>query len=61
MIGRMITRKTLFLDEEKYSTFIDFGFLINDLSIDIDDEDIHKLQEAFNHFTSKVTVKEEEN
>lgn len=60
MANRMITQKTLFLDEEKYNTFIEFMFLINDLTSNLDDADIDELQEAFDHFTSKVTVKEEE-
>ena len=60
MAGRMITQKILFLDGEKYNIFIDFMFLINDLASNLDDTDIDELQEAFDYFTSKVTVKEEE-
>lgn len=56
----MVTQKTLFLDEEKYNTFIEFMFLINDLASNLDDADIDELQEAFDCFTDKVTVKEEE-
>ena len=59
-MARMVTQKTLFLDEEKYNTFIEFMFLINDLASNLDDVDIDKLQEAFDDFTDKVTVKEEE-
>ena len=60
MANRIITQKTLFLDKEKYNTFIDFMFLIGDLASNLDDADIDELQEAFDYFTSNVTVKEEE-
>ena len=60
MAGRIITQKTLFLDEKDYNTFVDFTFLINDLTSNLDDEDIYEFQEAFDHFTSKVIIKEEE-
>ena len=60
MASRIITQKTLFLDEEKYNTFIDFMFLIGDLASNLDDADIDELQEAFDDFTDKVTVKKEE-
>ena len=56
----MITQKTLFLDEKDYNTFVDFTFLINDLTSNLEDEDIYEFQEAFDHFTSKVKIKEEE-
>lgn len=56
----MITQKTLFLDGESYSTFVDFTFLINDLASNLDDADLDELQEAFDYFTNKVIIKEEE-
>ena len=60
MANRMITQKTLFLDGESYSTFVDFTFLINDLASNLDDADLDELQEAFDYFTNKVIIKEEE-
>ena len=60
MAGRMVTQKTLFLDEKDYKIFLDFAFLIADLLSNLDDEDIDELQEAIDQFTDKVKVVKEE-
>lgn len=60
MAGRMVTEKTLFLDEKDYQTFIDFTFLISDLASNLDDADIDDLQEAIEQFVEKVGVLVEE-
>ena len=59
MAGRMVTQKTLFLDEIDYTVFEDFTFLINDLASNLDEEAINELQEALDTFTSYVEVKSE--
>ena len=60
MAGRMITQKTLFLDEEDYNIFLDFSFLMTDLANNLDDKDIFELQEAIDQFVERVKVKKEE-
>ena len=59
MAGRMVTQKTLFLDEEDYNTFLNFIFLINNLN-NFDEEEINELQEAINVFIEKVNIEKEE-
>lgn len=59
MAGRIVTQKTLFLDEKDYNTFVDFSFLITDLASNLDDEDIDELQEAIEHFVERVNVEME--
>lgn len=56
MAGRMITQKTLFLDEMDYHTFLDFIFLMTDLASNLNEEEIYELQEAIERFTERVNV-----
>lgn len=56
MAGRMITQKTLFLDERDYHTFLDFIFLMTDLESNLNEEEIYELQEAIERFTERVNV-----
>lgn len=56
MAGRMITQKTLFLDEMDYHTFLDFTFLMTDLASNLNDEEIDELQEAIERFAERVNV-----
>ena len=60
MAGRMITQKTLFLDEKDYNIFQDFSCLINDLASNLDEEEIDELYEVFEKFVKKVNIKKEE-
>ena len=60
MAGRVETQKTLFLDDKDYNTFLDFIFLINDLTSNLDDAEIDELQEAVEQFVEKVEVVMEE-
>jgi hypothetical protein len=60
MAGRMVTQKTLFLDEKDYRTFLDFTFLINDLASNLAEVEIDDLQEAIEQFVEKVNVEMEE-
>ena len=60
MAGRMITQKTLFLDEMDYHTFLDFIFLMTDLASNLNEEEIYELQEAIEQFVAKVDVEMEE-
>ena len=60
MAGRMVTQKTLFLDEKDYITFENFTLLICDLASNLDDEDIDELQEALEHFNAKIYIEQEE-
>ena len=60
MAGRMITQKTLFLDEKDYKTFMDFTIIIADWASNLDDEDLDELQEALEQFIERVDVKMEE-
>lgn len=60
MAGRMVTQKTLFLDEKNYSIFQDFIFLIGDLASNLDEEEVDELYEAFEEFVKKVNIKIEE-
>ena len=60
MAGRMITQKTLFLDEKDYKIFMDFTIIIADWASNLDDEDLDELQEALEQFIEKVDVKMEE-
>lgn len=60
MAGRMVTQKTLFLDEKDYNIFQDFIVLINDLASNLDEEEIDELQEAIEEFTAKIFVEQEE-
>lgn len=59
MAGRMITQKTLFLDEEDYNIFLDFVFLMTDLASNLDDENIDELQEAIEQFVERINVEME--
>ena len=56
MAGRMITQKTLFLDEMDYHTFLDFIFLMTDLESNLNEEEIYELQEAIERFAERVNV-----
>ena len=60
MAGRMITQKTLFLDEKDYETFMDFTILISDLASNLDEEELDELQEVLEQFANSVNVKMEE-
>lgn len=60
MAGRMVTRKTLFLEEKDYKTFRDFTFLIDDLASNLAEVEIDDLQEAIEQFVEKVNVEKEE-
>ena len=60
MAGRMITQKTLFLDEKDYNTFMDFTFLIVDLVSNLDEEELDELQEALEQFVNRINVQMEE-
>lgn len=57
MAGRMVTQKTLFLDEEDYNTFQDFIILINDLASNLDEEEVDELYAAIYVFIGKVEIK----
>lgn len=52
MAGRMVTQKTLFLNEKDCNTFEDFTILICDLASNLDDEDIDELQEVLERFNA---------
>ena len=56
MAGRMVTQKTLFLDEKDYNTFENFISLIEDLASNLDDEEIDELCDAFEGFTKRVLI-----
>jgi len=60
MAGRMVTQKTLFLDEKDYNTFEDFISLIEDLTSNLNDKDINELNDAFEEFIAKVFILIEE-
>lgn len=59
MAGRIVTQKTLFLDEKDYNIFVDFSFLITDLASNLDDKDIDELQEAIEQFVERINVEME--
>ena len=60
MAGRMVTQKTLFLDEKDFKTFQDFIFLISNLVSNLDEKEIDEFYEAFEQFVEKVEVVKEE-
>lgn len=60
MAGRMITQKTLFLNEKDYKTFLDFTFLISDLASNLDDKELDELQASIEQFVEKVDIEMEE-
>ena len=60
MAGRMITQKTLFLDERDYNIFQDFVLLLDNLASNLDEKEIDELYVAFEEFVEKVDVKMEE-
>ena len=60
MAGRMVTQKTLFLDEKDYNIFEDFTLLMCDLASNLDDEDIDELQEAIERFSAKIYFEQED-
>lgn len=60
MASRMITQKTLFLNEKDYKTFLDFIFLISDLASNLDDKELDELQASIEQFVEKVDVEMEE-
>ena len=60
MAGRMVTQKTLFLDEKDYNTFENFIVLVNDLASNLDDADIDELQDSIEQFAARVYVEQEE-
>ena len=60
MAGRIVTQKTLFLDENDYNRFMDFTFLITDLVSNLDEEELDELQEALEQFVNKINIEMEE-
>ena len=60
MAGRMVTQKTLFLNEKDYNTFEDFTILICDLASYYDDKELDELQASIEQFVDSVDVEMEE-
>lgn len=60
MAGRMVTQKTLFLDEKDYNIFQDFIILMGDLASNLDDTDIDELQDSIEQFAARVCIEMEE-